>query len=340
LVYDDLVISAKIMVTETYLSSFSKIQQEINAMATAFITHPSFLKHEMGAHHPECPQRLQAVYDEFDRTGLIGRLDKIEAPLASREQLAAAHNSDYVDSIFAAAPEYDYAYLDPDTAMNPHTLEAAQRASGAVICGVDRVMSGESDNAFCAVRPCGHHATYDRAMGFCIFNNVAVGAAHALQAHKLDRVAILDFDVHHGNGTEDIFHDDERVMLCSSFQHPYYPGTGANSGNAHIIATPLSARCSGAEFRRAVDATWWPALARFQPQLIIISAGFDAHADDPLAYLQLHEDDYVWITKRILDVADQFAGGRLVSALEGGYHFDALARSAAAHVSALLRDAA
>jgi acetoin utilization deacetylase AcuC-like enzyme len=309
-------------------------------MTTAFITHPSFLKHEMGAHHPECPERLQAVYDAFDRHGLMAKVKKIEAPPASREQLSAAHDSEYVDSIFDASPEHDYAYLDPDTAMNPYTLEAAQRASGAVIQGVDMVMAGDVDNAFCAVRPCGHHATYNKAMGFCIFNNVAVGAAHALQAHKLARVAILDFDVHHGNGTEDIFHDDNRVMLCSSFQHPYYPGTGANSGNDHIIPTPLAARTTGAEFRRAIDATWWPALERFEPELIIISAGFDAHADDPLAYLQLHEDDYVWVTERILEMADQFADGRVVSALEGGYNLGALGRSAAAHVAALLREAA
>jgi acetoin utilization deacetylase AcuC-like enzyme len=309
-------------------------------MTTAFITHPSFLKHEMGAHHPESPERLHAVYDAFDRHGLMARVNKVEAPPASREQLYGAHDSEYVDSIFDAAPEHDYAYLDPDTAMNPYSLEAAQRASGAVIRGVDMVMAGDADNAFCAVRPCGHHATYSKAMGFCIFNNVAVGAAHALQAHKLARVAILDFDVHHGNGTEDIFHDDNRVMLCSSFQHPYYPGTGANSGNDHIIPTPLAARTTGEEFRRAIDATWWPALARFEPELIIISAGFDAHADDPLAYLQLHEDDYVWVTERILDMADQFAGGRVVSALEGGYNLDALGRSAAAHVTTLLRNTA
>ena len=175
-------------------------------------------------------------------------------------------------------------------------------------------------------------------MGFCIFNNVAVGAVHALNAHALERVAILDFDVHHGNGTEDIFHDDGRVMLCSSFQHPYYPGTGANTGNLHIIPTPLLARTSGAEFRRAIDATWWPALERFQPELIIISAGFDAHADDPLAYLELHEDDYVWITTRIREIADTYAQSRIVSALEGGYNLGALGRSAVAHVGALLKN--
>lgn len=305
-------------------------------MTTAFITHPDCLKHEMGAHHPECPARLQAVYDAFQQSGLMSRLRTVEAPLATREQLAAAHAREYVDAIFDAAPQHDYAYLDPDTSMNPFSLSAACHASGAVIKGVDLIMAGEIDNAFCAVRPCGHHATYDRPMGFCIFNNVAVGAAHAMGAHQLARVAILDFDVHHGNGTEDIFHDDERVMLCSSFQHPYYPGTGANSGNRHIIPTPLPARTGGSKFRTAIEATWFPALESFQPELVIISAGFDAHADDPLAYLELREDDYVWITERIRDIADKYAGGRIVSALEGGYNLAALGRSAVAHVEALM----
>jgi acetoin utilization deacetylase AcuC-like enzyme len=305
-------------------------------LTTAFITHPVCMKHEMGAHHPECPERLAAVYAAVEEAGLFSRLKKREAPEASREQLAAAHEAGYVEAIFAAAPANDYAYLDPDTAMNPYSLEAARRAAGAVAAGVDMVMNGEADNAFCAVRPCGHHATHDRAMGFCIFNNVAVGAMHAINHHQVERVAILDFDVHHGNGTEDIFHADERVMLCSSFQHPYYPGTGANSGNEHIIPTPLAARTTGAEFRRAIDSSWWPALAKFRPELIIISAGFDAHAEDPLAYLQLHEDDYAWITSRIREVAQQHAGGRVVSALEGGYHLGALGRSTVAHLEALM----
>ena len=305
-------------------------------MTTAFITHPDCLKHEMGPHHPECPARLQAVYDAFNQSGLMPKLRQIEAPLASREQLSLAHAPEYVDSIFSAAPEQDYAYLDPDTAMNRFSLRAAQRAAGALVTAVDRVMQGEIDNAFCAVRPCGHHATFNRSMGFCIFNNVAIGAAHALSAHQLSRVAILDFDVHHGNGTEDIFHDDDRVMLCSSFQHPYYPGTGADSGNVHIIPTPLAARSGSVQFRAAIAKTWFPALDEFQPELIIISAGFDAHADDPLAYLELHEDDYVWITERIREVADKYAAGRIVSALEGGYNLAALGRSAVAHVEALM----
>ena len=313
------------------------IHRESNkAMTTAFITHPDCLKHEMGAHHPECPARLQAVYNAFSQSGLMSRLTEVDAPLATLGQLKSAHASAYVESIFAAAPAQDYAYLDADTAMNRYSLVAAQRAAGAVVKGIDMIMAGEIDNAFCAVRPCGHHATHDRSMGFCIFNNVAVGAVHALNTHQLARVAIVDFDVHHGNGTEDIFHEDERVMLCSSFQHPYYPGTGADSGNSHIIPTPLAARTGGAKFRAAIESTWFPALERFQPELIIISAGFDAHADDPLGYLELHEDDYVWITGRIRNIADKYAEGRIISALEGGYNLVALGRSAVAHVEALL----
>jgi len=306
-------------------------------LPTAFFTHPDCLKHEMGPHHPERPERLHAVLNALENASLMKQMRCFEAPAATRDQLYAAHQADYVDSVFEMAPSEDYAYLDPDTAMNKYSLSAALHAAGAAVAAVDRVMSGEYDNAFCAVRPCGHHATWNQAMGFCIFNNVAVGAQHAIMAHGLERVAILDFDVHHGNGTEDIFHENEKVMLCSSFQHPFYPGTGADSANAHIIATPLKAYSDGHAFRAAIDATWWPALAEFQPQFIIVSAGFDAHARDPLASLQLHEDDFAWITERIRDVADEYAGGRVVSSLEGGYDLDALGRSAVAHVSALLQ---
>jgi acetoin utilization deacetylase AcuC-like enzyme len=305
-------------------------------MTTALVTHPDCLKHEMGPHHPESPARLAAVIQGLQETGLFDRLAKVEAPMASQEAIALAHDPDYVKTIFEAAPDAGYAYLDPDTSMNPYSLPAARRAAGAVIEGIDRVMEGDVRNAFCAVRPCGHHATYHRAMGFCIFNNVAVGAMHALEAHRLERVAVLDFDVHHGNGTEDIFYDDPRVMLCSSFQHPYYPGTGADSGNEHIIPTPLAAQTDGPKFRRAIEQTWLPALEDFKPELIIVSAGFDAHAEDPLAYLNLLEEDYVWVTELICDVADRYAEGRVVSALEGGYSLSALARSAAAHVAVLM----
>lgn len=303
---------------------------------SALITHPVCLQHEMGPHHPESPSRLHAVLNALENAGLAKQMQRVDAPPASEATLVLAHDADYVASIFAAAPTHDYAYLDPDTSMNIFSLEAARRAAGAVVEGVDRVMSGINRNAFCAVRPCGHHATYDHAMGFCIFNNVAVGARHAIDACGLERVAILDFDVHHGNGTEDIFHDDDRVMLCSSFQHPYYPGTGADTGNKHIIPTPLAARTGSAAFRRAIAASWFPALHDFKPELIIISAGFDAHRDDPLAYLDLVEDDYVWITQEILKIADLYAEGRVVSALEGGYNLTALGASAAAHVSVLI----
>ncbi|MBL8517675.1 MAG: histone deacetylase family protein [Betaproteobacteria bacterium] len=306
-------------------------------MTTALITHPDCLKHEMGPHHPECPERLAAVLQGLEQSGLWSGLNKIEAPEATQDALALAHDPDYVSAIFDAAPTSGYAYLDPDTSMNPYSLAAARRAAGAVIEGVDQVMAGEVGNAFCAVRPCGHHATYHRAMGFCIFNNVAVGAMHALETHRLDRVAILDFDVHHGNGTEDIFADDPRVMLCSSFQHPYYPGTGADTLSEHIIPTPLPAQTGGPAFRRAIEQSWVPALRKFAPELIIVSAGFDAHTDDPLAYLNLTEDDYVWVTELICGLASEYSQGRIVSALEGGYSLTALARSSAAHVDALMR---
>lgn len=309
-----------------------------NMTKSALITHPICLQHEMGPHHPESPARLRAVLAQLENAGLSAQMDAVDAPLASQEALSETHLPDYVERIFAAAPIEDYAYLDPDTSMNPYTLDAARRASGAVIEGIDRVMAGTNKNAFCAIRPCGHHATYAEAMGFCFFNNVAVGARHAINHHGLQRVAILDFDVHHGNGTEDIFHEDGRVMLCSSFQHPYYPGTGANTGNAHIIPTPLAAGTGSSEFRRAIEATWFVALEQFQPELVIISAGFDAHKDDPLAYLELVEDDYVWITARICDIANRHCGGRIVSALEGGYNLDALGLSAVAHVGVLVRN--
>lgn len=307
------------------------------ARRSALITHPVCLEHEMGPHHPESPARLHAVLNALENLGLAKAMDRVEAPLATEAELAAAHSDAYVERIFQSAPLDDYAYLDPDTSMNTHTLDAARRAAGAVVEGVDRVMRGENANAFCAVRPCGHHAERERAMGFCIFNNVAVGAYHALNTHGLSRVAILDFDVHHGNGTEDIFRNESRVMLCSSFQHPYYPGTGADTQSDHIIPTPLPARTGGPAFRRAIAATWIPALEKFQPELIIISAGFDAHRDDPLAYLELDEDDYVWITQEILGIANRHAQGRVVSALEGGYNLTALGKSAAAHVEVLMQ---
>ena len=289
----------------------------------------------MGAHHPESPERLRAVMAALQSSGLASRLAMLEAPEASRAHLERVHDSGHVDLIFESAPAHGYAYLDPDTSMNPQSLSAALRAAGAVVTATDLVMSGEAKRAFCAVRPPGHHATRDRAMGFCLFNNVAIGALHALEAHGLERVAVLDFDVHHGNGTEDAFHEDSRVMLCSTFQHPYYPYSGADSGNAHIVNVPLPAMTDGRGFRAAVERFWMPALERFEPQLVFVSAGFDAHREDPLAYLNLEDEDYRWVTEKLVDVAGRYAEGRVVSTLEGGYNTQALGRCVVEHVSIL-----
>jgi acetoin utilization deacetylase AcuC-like enzyme len=306
-------------------------------MATALLTHPDCVRHEMGEGHPESPQRLRSVLAALQSSGLAAKLVPYEAPQARREHLERVHFAAHVDTVFAAAPAVGYAYLDPDTSMNHRSLFAALHAAGALVKATDLVMSGEVQSAFCAVRPPGHHATRDRAMGFCIFNNVAIGAAHAIAAHGLERVAILDFDVHHGNGTEDAFHEDPRVMLCSTFQHPYYPYSGAESSNAHIINTPLAAMTDGKGFRAAVERQWLPALEAFKPQLVFVSAGFDAHRDDPLAYLKLDDDDYRWVTERLVEVADRHADGRVVSTLEGGYNVEALGRCVVEHVGVLAR---
>jgi acetoin utilization deacetylase AcuC-like enzyme len=304
-------------------------------MQTAYISHPLCLKHDMGAHHPECPARIQAIEDQLIASGLFGFLLHCEAPEATREQLARVHDPAYIASIFAASPEHGLSMLDGDTSMNPHTLQAALRAAGAVVLGVDMVMAGKAENAFCNIRPPGHHAERARAMGFCFFNNVAVGVAHALAHHGLRRVAIADFDVHHGNGTENIFHDEPRVMLCSTFQHPFYPYCGADSGNDHIINVPLAAGSGSAEFRDAVTKLWIPALEEFQPELLLISAGFDAHREDDMSMLGLLDADYGWVTGALKRIAEKHCRGRIVSALEGGYELHALGRSAAAHIKVL-----
>ena len=304
-------------------------------MATALFTHGDCVLHEMGAGHPESPQRLRAILAALESSGLAAKLQLHEAPEAEREHLERVHDGAHVDLIFESAPERGYAYLDPDTSMNAKSLSAALRAAGAVVSATDLVMSGKARNAFCAVRPPGHHATPVRPMGFCIFNNVAIGAMHALEAHGLERVAILDFDVHHGNGTEDAFHEDPRVMMCSTFQHPYYPYCGADSGNDHIINVPLAAMTDGRGFRDAVERYWLPALEAFSPQLVFVSAGFDAHKDDPLAYLKLGDEDYRWVTEKLVEVAERHAEGRVVSTLEGGYNTDALGRCVVEHVRVL-----
>jgi len=304
-------------------------------MATAILTHPDCILHEMGAGHPESPQRLKSILAALESSGLAEKLSMHEAPAAQREHLERVHHAEHVDLIFEAAPERGYAYLDPDTSMNPRSLSAALRAAGAVVRATDLVIGAEVNNAFCAVRPPGHHATPQRPMGFCLFNNVAIGAMHAIEQHGLERVAVLDFDVHHGNGTEDALHEDPRVMLCSTFQHPYYPYCGADSGNEHIINVPLPAMTDGRGFREAVERFWMPALESFGPQMVFVSAGFDAHRDDPLAYLKLADEDYRWVTEKLMDVAARHSKGRVVSTLEGGYNTDALGRCVVEHVRVL-----
>jgi acetoin utilization deacetylase AcuC-like enzyme len=305
-------------------------------MSIAYITHPECLLHELDGGHPEQPARLTAIDRELERCGLKAELTAYEPPQATREQLERVHHPSHVAEVFDRAPGQGTIYLDPDTFMNPHSLLAALHAAGALIQAVDLVMSGEVQGAFCAVRPPGHHAERHRAMGFCLFNNVAVGVAHALEVHGLERVAIVDFDVHHGNGTEDIFRDEPRVLLCSSFQHPFYPFSGADTRSDHIANLPLSGGTSGESYRKQVTEDWLPALDAFRPQLVFFSAGFDAHRDDPLGGLAFEASDFEWITREVKAIADRHAEGRIISTLEGGYNLNALARSAAAHVQALV----
>ena len=306
-------------------------------MSVAFISHPACRLHQMGAGHPEQPARVGAIADQLHGRGLFDFLIHHDAPRATVEQLVRVHPREHVELVSQKSPEEGLAYLDPDTAMCPDTLEAALRAAGANVLAVDLVLSGGSvRRAFCNVRPPGHHAERDRAMGFCFFNNVAVGAAHAMEAHGLERVAILDFDVHLGNGTEDIFRHDERVLLCSSYQYPLYPDINPPTVPGRIINCPLPAGSGSDAFRAAITEHWLPALESFRPQLVFISAGFDAHAADPLAELRLSGADYGWITEQACEVANRHAHGRIVSTLEGGYDLPALATSAATHIDKLL----
>ena len=310
------------------------------SVKTAYISHPDCLKHDMGPYHPESPQRLTAIENALNAADLLSRLQRFAAPLATVAQLARVHTPDYIESIFQASPAVGMIALDADTAMNPFTLNAALRAAGAAILATDLVMKGQADNAFCAIRPPGHHAESDRAMGFCLFNNIAAGAAHAIEQHHLQHVAILDFDVHHGNGTEEIFRNNPHVMLCSTFQHPFYPYRGADSGSERMINVPLPRGSDGKVFRQAVIDYWLPALEKFNPEMIFVSAGFDAHRDDDMSQLQFDDGDYVWITQQIRAIADRYAQGRIVSVLEGGYELQSLGRCAAAHVRALAADGA
>ena len=305
-------------------------------MAIAYITHHDCQLHDMGHHHPEQPARLNAINDRLIATGLEMVLHQYDAPIVERALLEAVHDTDYIDEIFAASPADGLAWIDGDTAMNPYSLRAAQRAAGAVALGVDLVMQDKAKQVFCAVRPPGHHAERHRAMGFCLFNNIAVGAYHAMDHYGLQRVAIVDFDVHHGNGTEDIVAGDERVLFCSTFQHPFYPHTGFDSTAANVVNAPLAAGSNSQVFREAVETHWLPRLEDFAPELVLISAGFDAHQAEDMAGLNLVDADYTWITRRMCEQAERSAGGRIVSALEGGYELHALARCVEAHIKAFL----
>ena len=308
-------------------------------MSTAFYSHPACRGHDMGNGHPECPQRLDAITDHLLATGLDVALDHREAPEATREQLGRAHTSNYVnetlDLLMQVQNSGEPHGMDPDTWAGTGTRLAALRAAGAAVAATDDVLAGRAKNAFCAVRPPGHHATRDATMGFCFFNNVAVAARHALDVHGLQRVAIIDFDVHHGNGTEDIIAGDDRVLMCSFFQHPLYPYSGAVPKGTNMVNVPVAPYTRGPAVRQTILDMWMPELERFAPQMIFISAGFDAHREDDLGQMALVEDDYAWITRELMQVARRHSQGRIVSCLEGGYSLSALARSVAAHVRVL-----
>lgn len=308
-------------------------------MATAYYSHPDCAAHDMGRGHPECPERLAAIGDHLLATGLDVALDQRDAPLVDLAELDLAHDTRYVaeisDRMRQAEASGEPRAVDPDTVLCPATWKAARRAAGAAVAATDAVIDGEVDNAFCAVRPPGHHATRNQAMGFCFFNNVAVAARHALDKRGLKRVAIVDFDVHHGNGTEDIVAGDDRILMVSFFQHPLYPGSGGVPLGENMINVPISPYTRGEEIREIIEMMWIPRLEDFKPQMIFVSAGFDAHREDDLGQLGLVEADYEWITRRIKQVADRHAKGRIVSCLEGGYALGALARSVATHLRVL-----
>jgi acetoin utilization deacetylase AcuC-like enzyme len=304
-------------------------------LQTGFYTHRDCADHEMGSWHPECPERLAAIHDHLISTGIAPHLEHLDAPLVPIAAVARAHSAHYIERLQSNVPHQGYRTVDPDTAMNPRTWDAALRAAGAVVDATDRVMRGELANAFCAVRPPGHHARRSAAMGFCFFNNVAIGALHALEAHGLRRVAVIDFDVHHGNGSEEILGGDERVLMTSFFQHPFYPYTGTDSPAKNMVNVPLPAGTRGDVVRQVVDEVWLPRLKAHKPQMILISAGFDAHREDELGQMALVEADYAYITQQLMAVADEHADGRIVSSLEGGYNLSALGRSVGAHLKTL-----
>lgn len=303
--------------------------------STALITHKACLLHQVGEHHPESPNRLSAINDRLIASGLDMYLSFFDAPQATEAALCRVHPLGYIQNLFQKAPSTGLYHIDPDTAMCPHTLTAALHAAGAGILATDLVMKGEIENAFCAVRPPGHHAEREQAMGFCFFNNIAVAAAHALEVHGLKRVAIIDFDVHHGNGTEDIFANDPRVMMVSIYQHPFYPYKDSNPQAPNMVNIPVPAGTRGDLFRQIVMEKWLPALEAFRPEALFISAGFDAHYEDDMGSLGFVEADYIWVTEQLRKLAQNCGHNRIISMLEGGYVQSALGRSVVAHIKAL-----
>ncbi len=305
-------------------------------MSLLIVSHPACALHAMTPGHPERPERHTAVMDAIQSAGYRDSATWAEAPLVKREHLERIHEPSYLDHVDQHSPESGLIQLDPDTAMGPHSLEAAQRAAGAAILATEQVLGdGGPQRAFCATRPPGHHAERDRAMGFCFYGNAAAAAAHALDHYGLERVAIVDFDVHHGNGTEHIFKNDRRVMFCSTHQHPFYPGTGTESVPGHIVNVPLPAGTDGTTFREAIKTRWMSELETFDPQLLVISAGFDSHHLDPLGGMRLDGGDFGWVTDVLVDFANAHCGGRVVSCLEGGYSLDGLAEGVIEHLRAL-----
>ena len=311
----------------------------MSAHTTAYISHPDCWKHNPGSYHPERPARMDAINDRFVAAGLFDHLEQHEAPLAEDASLARVLPADYIESVRAAADDaqrrQDEVYRDPYTVMGPTSLPGILRAAGSGVLATDLVMEGKVRNAFCSVRPCGHHAESDRAMGFCFFNNIAVAAAHAVEHWGLERVAVIDFDVHHGNGTEEMLSNKPEYLMCSIFQHPFYPGSGTQNPAANMVNVPLPRGSRGDALKQAALDEWVPALRKFQPQMIFISAGFDAHVEDDMAGLAFVEADYAWVTQLLKDLADEICEGRIVSILEGGYSLAALGRSAEAHVRVL-----
>jgi len=305
-------------------------------MSVGLITHNECLLHDMGREHIESSARINCVQDLLISSGLYFSLKHFDAQKATKEQLLLAHDEQYIESIFEAAPDSGFVILDQDTSLNPYSLNAALRAAGAGIQAVDKVMSDDPSAVFCLTRPPGHHAEYNRAMGFCIFNNIAIAACYAKQKYNLERVAIVDFDVHHGNGTENIVKNMEGITLFSLFQHPYFPFSGAESSASNIINSPMDADSDSQAFRDIVREIWIPKLNELKPQLILISAGFDAHVQDEISDINLYDADYRWITEELSYIAKKHANGRIVSTLEGGYHFGSLARCVVAHINAMI----